>query len=121
VIGEGNFSFARCLCDILGGDRIIASCYDSLETLTTKYPDAPTNIEGILELSGTVLYNVDATELSGSKKLKGKKFDRVVFNFPHVGLGIKDLGRNVEKNQELCRGFFESAMGVLKEDGQIVS
>ncbi|KAJ3409162.1 hypothetical protein HDV05_004570 [Chytridiales sp. JEL 0842] len=119
LVGEGNFSFARCLCDILSGTHLTATSYDSQETLHTKYPDSPSNVQGILDLDGKVLYNVDATHLSATKALKGKKFDKVVFNFPHVGAGIKDMARNVETNQILLRGFFESAKTALTPNGLV--
>lgn len=47
-------------------------------------------------------------------------FDRVVFNFPHRALGIKDQDANVRANQELLLGFFRSALEVLAPGGEIL-
>ena len=48
------------------------------------------------------------------KALRAGGFDRVVFNFPHAGAGIKDQKRNIETNQALLRGFFDGA-GAARE------
>lgn len=45
-----------------------------------------------------VLCKVDATELETSPLLD-KNYDMVIFNFPHVGLGIKEQNDNIEVNQ----------------------
>merc|ERR1712157_548390 len=47
------------------------------------------------------------------------RFDRIVFNFPHVGLGIKDQAHNVTANQRLLLGFFRGAGGLLRPGGEI--
>lgn len=53
-------------------------------------------------------YGVDATKLGkpgvtdgggGGKEVKRGGFDRVVFNFPHVGGLTKDVNRQVRHNQ----------------------
>ena len=46
-------------------------------------------------------------------------FDRVVFNFPHRALGIKDQDHNVRANQELLAGFFRGALEVLAPEGEV--
>lgn len=60
-----------------------------------------------------VRYGVDATKLGkgavaegaggrgggGGKEVKRGGFDRVVFNFPHVGGKTKDVNRQVRYNQ----------------------
>lgn len=34
-------------------------------------------------------------------------------SFPHLGTGMKDMGRNVKQHQDLLRGFFMSASSLL--------
>jgi len=48
-----------------------------------------------------------------------EKFDRVVFNFPHVGKGIKDEAVNVRENQELLAAFFRGCCVALRPGGEV--
>jgi 25S rRNA (uracil2634-N3)-methyltransferase len=88
LVGEGNFSFARSLVEnvVHGGDNIIATCYDNEDVLYKKYEgEAKENIQVIKELGGTVLFEVDATQLDKCKAIKNAKFSKIIFNFPHAG------------------------------------
>lgn len=62
-----------------------------------------------------MLFGVDATALHKCKTLKSLRhhFDRIVFLYPHVGLGEKDEERNVRLNQGLLLGFFKSSADLL--------
>ena len=64
---------------------IIATCFDSEKILHEKYEDAKDHIKSFIELGGKVIYEVDATQLEKCKLLKDKRFDKIVFNFPHAG------------------------------------
>ncbi len=44
------------------------------------------------------------------------KFDRVIFNFPHLGAGIKNRSKNIEAHQVLISKFFKSARKMLAVD-----
>lgn len=45
-------------------------------------------------------YGVDATKLDkGGKEVRKGNFDRIIFNFPHVGGLTKDVNRQVRHNQ----------------------
>lgn len=46
-------------------------------------------------------------------------FDRIIFNFPHLGHGISDTAQSVKLHQEFLRKFLESAHKVLASDGQL--
>lgn len=70
-------------------------------------------------MGGHVLYDVDATKLSATKSLKFSSFDYIVFNFPHVGLGIKDQDRNVVANQTLISHFLQSCKPLMHEKSQV--
>ncbi|KAJ1680386.1 hypothetical protein EV182_000107 [Spiromyces aspiralis] len=114
LVGEGNFSFAHSLAATFkDASNMIATAYDTESVVYQKYPDARHHINEFRKLGGQAMFDVDATKLEKRRLLKGKQFDRIVFNFPHVGLGIKDRDRNIHSNQELLLGFFSSASGLL--------
>ncbi|KAI7820846.1 hypothetical protein BC939DRAFT_399180 [Gamsiella multidivaricata] len=117
LVGEANFSFAKCLAlEILNrGDTITATTLDSFTNMTEKYEDAQENVKELEDAGATVLFEVNATKLSKIKSFKGKRFSKIVFNFPHAGAGIKDQDRNVVSNQKLLRAFFESAAPYLTD------
>ena len=59
---------------------------------------------------------------AGKKRGKGvadRPFDCIVFNFPHVGLGIKDEAVNIQRNAALLLRFLHSAAPLLAPHGQI--
>ncbi|KAL4883099.1 hypothetical protein BJY04DRAFT_33349 [Aspergillus karnatakaensis] len=92
LVGEGDFSFAHSLATHHQCQYLVATCYDSEETLCSKYPQAEKNIAGILHSSKTrsrtravfktgeasntakVLYSVDAKKLGlpsgGGKEIR---------------------------------------------------
>ncbi|CEP19812.1 hypothetical protein [Parasitella parasitica] len=120
LIGEGNFSFARSLCENYldeGAENLTATCFDSEKVLYEKYGDeAKDNIGIVHEYGGTVLFEVDGTDMP--KDIKKNKYTKVVFNFPHAGLGIKDQDRNIIANQKLLNGFFDAAEPLLATAGR---
>lgn len=82
---------------------MVATCLDTRSTLLEKYPQAEAHIDALLAATDDkegvkVLYGVDATKLGG-KELKKGGFDRIVFNFPHVGGLTKNVNRQVRYNQ----------------------
>ncbi|KAG0232943.1 hypothetical protein BGW41_001690 [Actinomortierella wolfii] len=117
LIGEANFSFAKSLIlNVLHrGDQVVATTLDSREVMQEKYEDGDTNVQEVEEAGATVLFDVDGTKLDKCKAIKGKRFNKIVFNFPHAGAGIKDQDRNVLSNQKLLQAFFESATPFLTD------
>ena len=69
--------------------------------MAEKYPQAASLIKDLeSEPDIRVLYGVDATKLAkAGKEIRKGKFDRIVFNFPHVGGLTKDVNRQVRHNQ----------------------
>ncbi|KAL8734903.1 MAG: hypothetical protein Q9166_001255 [cf. Caloplaca sp. 2 TL-2023] len=152
LVGEGDFSFTHSLYTHHNCHSLIATCFDSAKTLAEKYPQSSNYIQELEEATRDdeeadikVLYSVDATKLgkgglgSGGKEVKKGGFDRVVFNFPHVGGLTKDVNRQVRFNQgssslslrrsevqslnvavELLVNFFKTAVSLLAKGGSII-
>mmetsp|Transcript_32544 Transcript_32544/g.79886 ORF Transcript_32544/g.79886 Transcript_32544/m.79886 type:complete len:321 (-) Transcript_32544:235-1197(-) len=120
LVGEGNFSFTRSLIGILNGQGsvITATGHDSQEVMERKYLDAAENVDFATNSGAQVLFEIDGTRLEASTDLD-PPYDVVIFNFPHVGLGIKDQAGNIEANAQLVSDFLESACNVVHEKGII--
>ncbi len=95
LIGEGNFSFAHALIvhppptsglEHLPPGNVTATAYDTEQECHDKYPDAKENVKALKERGVEVLFGVDATRLEKVAALKGRNWDRIVFNFPHAGV-----------------------------------
>ncbi|BGO92420.1 hypothetical protein NBRC10512_007502 [Rhodotorula toruloides] len=111
---------------------LLCTSYDSPSTAAEKYPDLETHVSALREAGATVLFGIDATRLEDHKEVrefcgmgakgKGKEreeegkvgFDKIVFNFPHVGQGITDQTRNIRANQTLLLDFYRSASLLLR-------
>ncbi|KAF9225326.1 hypothetical protein BS17DRAFT_778443 [Gyrodon lividus] len=116
LIGEGNFSFARALLvdppstlEHLPPTNVTATSYDSEEECFSKYPDAKEMVDTIKQRGAEVLFGIDATKLQKYSVLKGRRWDRIAWNFPHAGKGITDQDRNILSNQRLVLDFLRSA------------
>ncbi|EIN14362.1 hypothetical protein PUNSTDRAFT_140670 [Punctularia strigosozonata HHB-11173 SS5] len=131
LVGEGNFSFTRALAlhtpvtysepssssdplNYLPPGNITATAYDSEEDCYNKYTDAKEIVAGLRQAGVEVLFGVDATRLEKASKLRGRQYDRIVWNFPHAGSGISDQDRNILSNQLLILGFLRSASAFLR-------
>ena len=55
------------------------------EDLAKKYSYGIGNVRELEERGCLVLYKVDALQMSQHFFLKTQRFDRIVYNFPHVG------------------------------------
>lgn len=114
LVGEGNFTFARALCEYVGsGAGVYATAFDSEAELQKKYPDAAEHRSAIEDkFGGTTLLGVDATRLHKVREFRGA-FKKIVFNFPHIGGGEKDVEKSVAEHRKLLASFFSSAARCL--------
>lgn len=114
LVGEGNFSFARALCrNIQEGRNVFATTFDNEATLKTKYPDAAECRQEIEEkFGGTTFVGVDARRLHKVREFQ-RSFQKIVWNFPHLGSGETDVEKNVADHRKLLADFFTSAARCL--------
>ncbi|KAL8863408.1 MAG: hypothetical protein Q9178_000089 [Gyalolechia marmorata] len=142
LVGEGDFSFTYSLYTHYQCRALVATCLDSAATLAEKYPQSTAYVQELEDAACEdetvhikILYGVDATKLgkgglgSGGKDVRKGGFDRVMFNFPHVGGLTKDVNRQVRYNQginvdgtlaELLVNFFQAAVPLLAPEGCVV-
>ena len=123
VLGDGDFSFSCALIKHRKcADGLTCTSIDSEDILHDKYPNsAPSNIQQLKSLGATVLHGVDATRpetllQAMSEHLSSQatlKFDRVIFNFPHIGKQETHLNRN------LLRDFLSTSSTLLTTGGQV--
>ncbi|EKM61438.1 uncharacterized protein PHACADRAFT_156688 [Phanerochaete carnosa HHB-10118-sp] len=121
LIGEGSFSFTRALVSepppalqYLPASSVVATTYDTEAECFEKYPEAQAIVEEIRAKGAEVFFDVDATKLEKVVTLRNRKFDKIMWNFPHAGKGIADQDRNILSNQVLLLGFLRSAAHLLR-------
>ncbi|KAG7595309.1 BolA-like superfamily [Arabidopsis thaliana x Arabidopsis arenosa] len=118
LVGEGDFSFSCSLATCFGSaSNIYASSLDSYDykpvnkgysfmfdflsccisfmvieadDVVRKYKKARSNLETLKRLGAFLLHGVDATKLLLHPDLHYRRFDRVIFNFPHTGFHGKE-------------------------------
>ncbi|KFK35567.1 hypothetical protein AALP_AA4G007500 [Arabis alpina] len=121
LVGEGDFSFSHSLAISFGSaSNISASSLDSYDDVVRKYKNARSNLETLKRLGASLYHGVDATKLHFHPDLHFRRFDRIIFNFPHAGFHGKEADpRLIRKHRELVFGFFRSASHMLRADGEI--
>jgi len=132
TVGDGDLSFSLALARLLskgdrdsGGERLIATSYESRETLERVYPNFRETLQELEGLGAQVAYEVDATRLSESLPVLSVKepprFHRIVWNFPCTAISQGQDGQNaaMEENKDLVRRFVRGARHLLHENGEI--
>ena len=89
----GDFSFAQSLIDVhqLPPNNITATALDSEPDCYAKYEWSKATVHQLRQKGVTTLFGVDATRLEAAKKLRGKTWTKIVWNFPHAGTASSHL------------------------------
>ncbi|OAD58005.1 GTP-binding protein 5 [Eufriesea mexicana] len=111
LVGEGNFSFSVALFDLNLKINITTTCYEA----EVNQVIAERNIQYLKNNGVRVLLGVDATKLKEHPILKTELFNKIIFNFPHVGGKMR-----IERNRKLLKQFFISASEQIKSNGQVL-
>ena len=119
LVGEGDFSFAASLAELLGSaHNLTASALDTAAQLAAKYPDIQRRLSALRSRGASIAPGVDATTMVHGAWTGERPFDRVVYNFPyaHVTKFSKD---HLAANQELLRRFYARAAQLLRPGGEV--
>ncbi|GLT26390.1 hypothetical protein SLA2020_014590 [Shorea laevis] len=121
LVGEGDFSFSLSLASSFGSaSNICATALDSEADVINNYKNGKSNLENLKKLGASILHGVDATKMKNLDDLKKRKFDRIIFNFPHSGFhGKEDYDWVIQKHRTLVSGFFSNASRMLQANGEI--
>ncbi|KAF7073051.1 hypothetical protein CFC21_078096 [Triticum aestivum] len=122
VVGDGDFSFSLALATAFGsGENIVATSLDSYDALVGKYNEAESNVMELKRMRATVLHGVDAKKMKTRPYLKTRRFDRIVFNFPHAGFKAKEYKEvdMVNLHKDLVKGFLGNARHLVQPYGEI--
>jgi hypothetical protein len=109
ILGDGNLSFSLGAAKLLTsklpvGPKIVATTYDSRDSLLQKYPEAKNILDrmALYIKRGNdclqIMHNINATAIPRSMG----KFSHIIFNHPHLGI------ENLKTHQMLLSHFFHS-------------
>ncbi|KAJ6800090.1 heavy metal-associated isoprenylated plant protein 41-like [Iris pallida] len=121
LVGEGDFSFSLSLANAFGSaSNMVTTSLDSYDTLLEKYNEAKSNLESLKKMGATVLHEVNAKKLTSHQELEMRKFDRIVFNFPHAGfIGSEDNWMVIDVHKELVSDFLKNSIHMLRSHGEV--
>lgn len=136
LLGEGDFSFSKAILDVWNTNYsdatdngyLVSTCLDSKEELYEKYSDARNNIKSLRKSNLVkVLTKVNAMNLESVENrlirelslTSCPKFDRIVFNFPHLGDGERNKDQSIKNHQELLRHAASSCHKYLSDTGEL--
>ncbi|XP_056859242.1 uncharacterized protein At4g26485-like [Raphanus sativus] len=93
-----------------------------VDELSKKYMDAMVNVRMLTRFGCDVQHEVDVHTMSFDHCLSLRRYDRIVFNFPHAGsrfFGREFSSNAIEGHRVLVQGFLENAKEMLEENGEI--
>ncbi|KAL8264444.1 hypothetical protein R6Q59_022574, partial [Mikania micrantha] len=123
LVGEGDFSFSACLAQAFRtAENIVATSYLKRKSLLKKHWTSKPHLEELESLGCKLLYKVDVYKMHTHPNLKNKKFDIIIYNFPHAGHYDHLCERDpelIEMHKELVEAYFKSASKMLTAGGEV--
>ncbi|KAI3755687.1 hypothetical protein L1987_55493 [Smallanthus sonchifolius] len=123
LVGEGDFSFSACLARAFHtAENIVATSYLKRKSLLRKHWTSIPHLEELESLGCLLLYKVDVYKMHTHPILKNKKFDIIIFNFPHAGHYDYLCERDpelIEMHMDLVEAYFKSASKLLTKGGEV--
>lgn len=120
---QSNVNYKRSTINLRNcGMRMLVTCYDTEDVAIKKYDDLPAILQELHSAGARVVFGVDCRSmhqtLSQAKLIPKAKFDKVIFNFPHVGSGTHDKELSIRENKQLILDFFSNALPLLRHPGK---
>jgi hypothetical protein len=123
TVGDGDLSFSLSLIRALGAGNVVATTYESRESIIRSYPDTGLkNLQELERIGCAPTHGVDAMDLRSTLRAAEASFDFVVFNFPCIATEVEGedaQNRAMLENQTLLRKFGVEAARLLKPSGQV--
>ncbi|KAI5080982.1 hypothetical protein GOP47_0004165 [Adiantum capillus-veneris] len=124
LVGEGDFSFSKAMATAFGSaaTNMVATSLDSRAKLLMCYPNCESTLEFLRRAGVELVHGVDATRMAADERFITRRFDRIIFNFPHAGfaVGVNETSpARIAANKELLRKFFPNAKSLLREGGEV--
>jgi hypothetical protein len=122
TVGDGDFTFSLAIARMVSGSGLVATSYESRETLCSVYPGVEKTIAELMSLDADIRFNVDATRIRATlPSIKERSFHRIVWNFPcEAGSQGRDgQNKEMELNKNLVHEFVANARHLLLEQGQV--
>lgn len=122
TIGDGDFSFSASIADHYGSKcykKLVCTSHESLDSILSTYPSSSTTLNKLHSLKANVMHDIDATILHTQvSRLKYKKYDIIIWNFPCVRVhdGLDGQITELQENIQLLRQFFHGAQSLLRHD-----
>ncbi|KAK3184581.1 hypothetical protein Dsin_031867 [Dipteronia sinensis] len=86
LVGEGDFSFSSCLASAFdSAANMVATCLHSEDVQKTKHRTSIAHLKLLKSKGCKVLHEVDVHYMNQHQTLCYRKFDVIIFNFPHAG------------------------------------
>lgn len=137
TVGDGDLSFSLAVALLLSRkqnrsaeplqlNNLVATAYESKETLCSVYPNFEENASKLESLGVTLKFNVDATRLAETLEppasANNNMFHRIIWNFPCTAIREGQDGQNnaMEQNKQLVREFVENARRFVIDGGEIL-
>jgi len=128
VLGDANLTFSLQLAmhrkSLHHVGRIIATTFETLETLRERYHEIDGTIKELEEHGAEVWHGVDCTRIGADPRFQGleENFGAAYYNFPHAGAvrGFFDAHPFVRwRHANLMQLFFRALRAYMKVGGSV--